>query len=508
MFYFDVIIPEFFPHANSMWNSFSSKGTLNSSYLYSMFSEVVRSIFPAAQVTNYGFRTFQGSHTQNKHWEKAVFTSTEMKKKFYNISNKSQENLEIIEEINQENGFISSFEDGINSVLTNDNSFQNNNENNNDNNKNSSISFLDVNQILSIIEHQYWQDGTYKFLCLMKNNEEKTFLARDLIGRSDLLNFYWTKIRGNNFTPAWEKSRSNKRKSPTKKRKTIQSSSEEEEIEKEGQSSSEEEEIDMDLILEEELREMYAEPAVMKILNDNDDEDSENEEEEFFLEDVEIQEEYFVEKIEAVQQNQQGQFEFKVFWKGFPQSTWEPFENINETEALEFFSSKFNELLNGTEIDQSETDQSEKEIEMEMELEKEISTKEKKRKEISKEICDNKKKGKEEKNEDEEEEENEILKIEERNLFIQFQIYIPKSSEIVWIPLEEMTYNEQFFHFLHDSKVRLEDLEERAEELLEKRVKNTKLVQKSLSLDFIIEKEKEKEIEEEELMNKKKKKKN
>jgi hypothetical protein len=53
----------------------------------------------------------------------------------------------------------------------------------------------------------------------MKNNEEKTFLAKDLIGRSDLLNFYWTKIRRNNFTPVWEKFRSNKRKSPTKKKK-------------------------------------------------------------------------------------------------------------------------------------------------------------------------------------------------------------------------------------------------------------------------------------------------
>jgi hypothetical protein len=106
MFYFDVIIPEFFPHANSIWNSFSSKGTLNSSYLYSMFSEVVCSIFPAAQVTNYGFRTFQGSHTQNKHWEKAVFISTKMKKKFYNISNKSQENLETIEEIKKMGLFL------------------------------------------------------------------------------------------------------------------------------------------------------------------------------------------------------------------------------------------------------------------------------------------------------------------------------------------------------------------------------------------------------------------
>jgi hypothetical protein len=68
-------MPKFFLNATFMWNSFSNKQELNYSKLYQMFSEVVHYLFLAAKVINYGFRTFQGSHTKNPNWIKAVFTS-------------------------------------------------------------------------------------------------------------------------------------------------------------------------------------------------------------------------------------------------------------------------------------------------------------------------------------------------------------------------------------------------------------------------------------------------
>jgi hypothetical protein len=206
-----------------------------------MFRIVLKSIYPWKTITNYTVRTYHGSHAKNQDWAPAVFTSLPIQNKHYDITNKVDQFYQVVQEVNQDSGFLQAINTGM-EIAKQNNSNTNNNNNNNSNNNNNTGKITRLQQYISetnketlkeIHQYRFEKSGVMSFLCTVeveqKDSTEKKLIKkiiidRDLIKQIDMVTEFWKKITSPTKLP-WELEDSQK----GTKRKIDQSGKDEEE---------------------------------------------------------------------------------------------------------------------------------------------------------------------------------------------------------------------------------------------------------------------------------------
>ncbi len=352
------VLPEHYPGNIFLWpnntHQIGSNPEMDTNDIKDMFRIVLKSIIPWKTITNYTVRTYQGTHTKEKGWAQAMFSSVPIQNKHYDISNKVDEFYKCVEGVNKESGFLEAVVTGMKSAK---NTTSNNNDSIDDtvdctSTSTTSVQSMDqylqenehIETVTEIHKYRYDPNGTMNFLCTVNiynpstketTTKSKIFLDRDLISYSELVNKYWEKITPPIKFP-WEsiqkrRKTKNNNKSPQKNKSprwdsesdspTINSGKEE-------ISDSSEEEKSQNYSDEEEEENIEEEEKESQHYSDEEEEEKSFEKEELQLDENEIltdDEEFEVEQILS-QRVLKGEVQYKIRWKGYDSKfdSWEP----------------------------------------------------------------------------------------------------------------------------------------------------------------------------------------
>jgi hypothetical protein len=225
-----AILNYHYPNNPSLWPQETSPNgkkeqnikEMDTNLIKDMFRVVLKSIFPWKTITNYAVRTYQGSHSENTEWAASVFTSIPIQEIHYDITNKVEQFYKVVEEVNEQSGFLGAINKGIQDAK--EKTPSNNNNNNNDINNNNTTtqkksrlenyinSNIPIETIKEIHQYRYEKSGIISFLCTVeirqKNSNQmsiakKIIIDRDLIHHQDLVTEFWKKITPS-ITLPWE----------------------------------------------------------------------------------------------------------------------------------------------------------------------------------------------------------------------------------------------------------------------------------------------------------------
>jgi hypothetical protein len=206
------ILPHFHSGNKFLWPGKGLKEQ-NNSLTCRMFKIVVQSIFPWKDVTSYAIRTFHGTNSKNSKWAQAVFTSAQIQRRHYNITNEVQEFNQVIKEVNEESGFAAAMLQGLKEGASTDSTIVIDSTN---------LFAPETVTVVSVNKYRYEKNGQLSFLCSVSTLNsttnlpeisEKIIFDRDLIRSMDLVNKFWVTVRTPERLP-WEESppKSQKRK--------------------------------------------------------------------------------------------------------------------------------------------------------------------------------------------------------------------------------------------------------------------------------------------------------